>query len=114
MAEMAGEVDVFDSENSAGPEPALHPVDRGGRIGQVRQQKPGIDKVEFRLELACVDVGLMKGYVAEPESGRLLTRHVELDFIEVNPDDATRGPYSPREFKRHIPAATSGVETCHS
>ena len=114
MTEMPREVDVLDDQRAARLQPALHPHNRARRIGEMSQQESRIDNVKFNLERARNDVRLIERDVFEAESRRLLSRQVQLDFVQVDADDTSRRSHPPRQLERHISSAAPRVEARHS
>src|SRR5262245_57035975 len=92
MPEVPAEVDVLDDEDASWPHRLVHATEERDRIGEMREQEPGINEVLLLVVAPALRIGMTKLHVAQRETRGVGSRHIELRFVDVEADDmAFRG-----------------------
>jgi hypothetical protein len=73
-----------------------------------------MDQIEFLLGLVSFNIGKPKHNIGHWQSARLMTRHFELNVVDICTDHSSFGPDESRQIEDKIPAAATNIQARHS
>src|SRR5262249_9597440 len=106
-------VDVFERDDTSGPQGTNEPRDHSARVGHVGEEEAGVNEIEFSFEVGGAQVEGDVLDVVDSRPRRVLTCHPERDFVEVVVDGTAAGPDAFGELESDVAASAADVEAAH-